>query len=307
MGHDRDARPDVHIRRGRSGPPTPSDDSGVKGYTTREVAEVLGLPTSRILSWTRRGLISPTRGPQGYVYSFQDIVLLRTARELLDADVPAKRVGKALEALRDQLPAGRPLSAVTISALGDRVLVRDEDAVWEPDTGQLSMDFAVADVADAAQPVARRALYEEGRDEGMTADDWYDSGVDLEAVSLDDAITAYRNALELDPTHSDAHLNLGRLLHESGRIQEAEEHYRHAATADPESARAFYNLGVALEDQSASAGAIEAYEAALRLDPDLAVAHFNLSRLFEAEGRQPDALAHLAEYKKILDRGGLGA
>ena len=280
----------------------------MKGYTTREVAEVLGLPTSRILAWTRRGLISPARGPRGsYVFSFQDIVLLRTARELLDADVPARRVGEALEALREQLPEGRPLSAVTISALGDRVLVRDEDATWEPDTGQLTMDFAVAEVADATLPVARRALDEDGRDDGMTADDWYDAAVDLEAVSMDDAIDAYRRALELDPTHSDAHLNVGRLLHEAGRVQEAEEHYRRAVRADPESARAFYNLGVALEDQSAAAGAMEAYEAALRLDPELAVAHFNLSRLLEAEGRQPEALAHLAEYKKILDRGGIGA
>lgn len=280
----------------------------MKGYTTREVAEVLGLPSSRILAWTRRGLISPVRGPRGsYVYSFQDIVLLRTARELLDADVPTRRVHAALESLREQLPTGRPLSAVTISALGDRVLVRDEDTVWEPDTGQLRIDFAVADVADAAVPIARRALREDGRDDGMGADDWYDAAVDLEAVSVDEAISAYRRALDLDPSHSDAHLNLGRLLHEAGRIEEAEDHYRSAVSADPESARAFYNLGVALEDQGAVAGSIEAYEAALRLDDDLAIAHFNLSRLFEAEGQEEDALAHLAEYKRLLDRGGIGA
>lgn len=280
----------------------------MKGYTTREVSEVLDLPGSRILSWTRRGLISPTRGPGGgYVFSFQDIVLLRTARELLDADISVRRVGRALEALREQLPAGRPLSAVTVSAVGDRVLVRDEAAVWEPDSGQLRLDFAVSEVADAALPVARLALEEEGRDDGMSADDWYDAAVDLEAVSIEDAVDGYRRALELDPDHSDAHLNLGRLYHEAGRVEEAEAHYRSAATTDPESARAFYNLGVALEDQSATAGAIEAYEAALRLDADLAVAHFNLSRLLEAEGRKADALAHLAEYKKILDGGRIGA
>lgn len=280
----------------------------MKGYTTREVAEVLGLPTSRILAWTRRGLISPQRGPRGsFVFSFQDIVLLRTARELLDADVPPRKVGAALEALREQLPAGRPLSAVTISAVGDRVLVRDDDALWEPDSGQLTMDFAVAEVAEAAAPIASRALEQEGRDDGMTADDWYDSAVDLEAVSPDEAIAAYRRALALDPSHSDAHLNLGRLLHEAGEIHEAEQHYRSAATADPESARAFYNLGVALEDQGATTGAVEAYEAAIRLDRDLAVAHFNLSRLLEADGRKPEALSHLAEYKRILDRDGIGA
>ncbi|HSG48542.1 MAG TPA: tetratricopeptide repeat protein, partial [Longimicrobiales bacterium] len=179
--------------------------------------------------------------------------------------------------------------------------------VWEPTSGQLTLDFAVSEVADATLPVARRAMEADGRDDGMTADDWYDTAVDLEAVSMDEAIDAYRRALELDPSHSDAHLNMGRLLHEAGRIEEAEEHYRRAVSADPESARAFYNLGVALEDQSAAAAAMEAYQAARRLDPELAVAHFNLSRLLEAEGRQPEALAHLAEYKKILDRGGIGA
>lgn len=281
---------------------------GMRGYTTREVAEVLGISPSRIRAWARRGLVSPDRGSRNaYVFSFQDIVLLRAAAELLEADVPPRRVSGALEALRRQLPTGRPLSAVTISAVGDRVLVRDEDTVWEPDSGQLRIDFAVADVADATLPVARRALGEEGRDEGMTADDWYDAALDLEAVAAEEAIASYRRAIELDPDHAEAHLNLGRLLHEAGRVEAAEEHYRRAASADPESARAFYNLGVALEDQSAAQGAIEAYEAALRLDSELAVAHFNLSRLLEAEGRQADALAHLAEYKNILDRGGLGA
>lgn len=280
----------------------------MKGYTTREVAEVLGVPTSRILSWTRRGLLSPHKGPHNaYVYSFQDIVLLRTARELLDADVSVRKVGAALEALREQLPLGRPLSAVSISAVGDRVLVRDEETVWEPESGQIRIDFAVSDVAEATLPVARRALDEDGRDEGMTADDWYDSALDLEPISPDDAMEAYRRALELEPSHADAHLNLGRLLHEAGRVGEAEGHYREAATADPRSARAFFNLGVALEDQGSPVGSRQAYEAALRLDPELAVAHFNLSRLLEAEGDETGALAHLARYKRILDEDGLGA
>ena len=280
----------------------------MKGYTTREVAEVLGIPSTRILSWTRRGLLSPRRGPRNaYVYSFQDIVLLRAARELLDAEVSVRKVAAALEALRDQLPTGRPLSAVTISAVGDRILVRDEDTVWEPDSGQLRIDFSVSDVAEAALPVARRALEDRGRADGMSADDWYDSALDLEAVSTEDAVEAYRRALELDASHSDAHLNLGRLLHEAGQVAEAERHYRKAVEADPRSARAFYNLGVALEDQGLSGGAREAYQAALRLDGELAVAHFNLSRILEAEGRETEALAHLARYKRILDGGGMGA
>lgn len=279
----------------------------MKGYTTREVAEVLGLPTSTILAWTRRGLISPERAPGGsYVFSFPDIVLLRTARELLDADVPARRVREALEALRDQLPVGRPLSAVTISALGDRVLVQDEGGTWEPDSGQMQIDFAVSEVAEATLPIARRAMAERAEDDDLTADDWYDSALDLEAVSVDEAMTAYRRALALDASHSDAHLNLGRLLHEGQRLDEAEGHYRAAVAADPNSARALYNLGVVLEDRGTHDEARAKYLRAVRLDPTLAAAHFNLSRLFEAAGRRADALSHLAEYRRLIGRGAGG-
>lgn len=280
----------------------------MKGYTTREVAEVVGLSTSKILSWTRSGLLTPQRGPRGaYLFSFQDIVLLRTARDLLTQDVPARRVREALEALREQLPVGRPLSAVHVSAVGDRILVQDDDAVWEPSSGQLQIDFDVVDVAETAAPVARRALEARADEDSMSADDWFNTALDLEAVTSDEAIAAYQKALALEADHADAHLNLGRLLHEDGRVREAESHYRNATDADPESGRAFYNLGVALDDQGLGSGAIEAYQAALRLDADLAVAHFNLSRLFEAEGRRPDALRHLAEYKRLIERGGLGA
>jgi tetratricopeptide (TPR) repeat protein len=241
-----------------------------------------------------------------YLFSFQDIVLLRAARELLDAEVPARRVRQALKGLRDQLPTGRPLSAVNISAVGDRVLVRDAGAVWDPDSGQLQMDFSVSEVASLAEPVARRALRERSESAELAAEDWYNTGVDLEAVAPDRAKEAYTRALELDPTFADAHLNLGRLLHEEGAVAEAEAHYRAATSVDPDSGRAFYNLGVALEDQGDPAGAMEAYEAAVRLDTDLAVAHFNLSRLFEADGKDAEALNHLAAYKRLLDRGSGG-
>lgn len=276
----------------------------MKGFSTREVAEVLGLPTSKILSWTRSGLLTPERGPKGaYVYSFQDIVLLRAAKELLDSEVPARRVRAALEALREQLPVGRPLSAVHISAIGDRVLVRDEGAVWEPDSGQLRMDFAVAEVAQAAQPIARRALAEDARAADMSADDWYDTALDLEAVAPESAMAAYIEALALEPGHADAHVNLGRLLHERGDLAEAERHYRDAAAADTGDARALYNLGVVLEDQRRADEAMAAYRDALRVDEALAAAHFNLSRLCEGAGDEAEALNHLAAYKRLLERG----
>lgn len=293
------------------------------GYSTHEVSEVLGLPTSTILSWTHAGLLTPQRGPRGaYYFSFGDIALLRAARELLEADVSSRRVKQTLERLREQLPGGRPMSAVRLTASGTRILVQDEGRVWDPGTGQLVMDL---ESGGGAAPVGRGEADDRG--EGLsiapaasaghgtppstspssTADDWYDAGVDLEPSSPEGARDAYDHALALNPAHAEAHLNLGRLLHESGDVDGAEAHYRAALQADPESARAFYNLGVALEDRERKPAALEAYEAALRLDPGLAVAHFNASRLHEAQGHEAEALRHLAAYKRILDRGGASA
>lgn len=282
------------------------------GYSTRDAADILGLPVSRIRAWAREGLLQPERIDGGaWDFSFRDVVLLRTARELLDADVPLRRVRRALLDLRRSLPDGRPLSAVQLSSRGAAVVVTDEDGSWEPTSGQFHLDLAAADATGAtlayAPPVRATAVPRETADGPRTADAWYDEGLDLEGHAPEDAKAAYRRALELDAEHADAHLNLGRLLHEEGALAEAEVHYRSALTAEPESARAFYNLGVALEDGGRRAGAVEAYEAALRLDPDLAVAHFNLSRLLEGLGRPAEALGHLSEYKRLLEGPGRNA
>lgn len=291
----------------------------MKGYSTREVAEALGLPTSRILAWTRSGLIEPARGPRGaHVFSFQDLVLLRTARELLDSDVPARRIRESLAALRAELPAGRPLSAVSISALGSRVLVQDDDAIWEPGSGQLQITFPEATAPDAEE----RAPQDTGAEgsagpghltlhrggvpadvessETRTADDWYDAGVDLESTDPPGAMAAYRRALVLDETFSDAHLNLGRLLHESGDVEAAESHYRSAIDTSATNARAWFNLGVALEDREAAEEARAAYLESLRIDPALAVAHYNVSRLCEEAGDSATAIHHLSEYRRLV-------
>jgi len=167
-----------------------------------------------------------------------------------------------------------------------------------PDTAQLRLDLDAPPLALADAVLAR------GGPRGLSADQRYDAAVDLEGDDPAAAVAAYREALRLDPRHAEAHLNLGRLLHERGCLDEAETHYRAAAEADPASAQARYNLGVVLEDRGSAAEAADAYEAALTLDPDLAAAYFNLSKLDEAAGRRADALGHLAAYKRILDRAG---
>lgn len=276
------------------------------GYSTREVSEVTGLSPPQVRSYARSGLLKPERDSRNrYLFSFTDVILLRTARELREQDIPPRRIRRALLRLAEQLPEGRPLSAVRVSAEGDHVVVRDRDTVWEPETGQVAFAFTVEELAAKVEPFVRRAADERIRPARMDADDWYDLGLDLEAVSVPRACAAYEEALRLDPSHVEAHLNLGRLLHEQERLEEAEEHYRRAREADAENALASYNLGVVLEDRGRVEEAKVAYLAALEADPELAGAHFNLAGLCERTGDESGAVRHLAAYKRL--EGGRGA
>ena len=275
----------------------------MKSYTTRDVAHLLGLSEAQVRSQARVGYLAPDRGPRNaYRFSFQDLVLLRTAKALSEARIAPRRIRRALRALTRELPVGRALSGVRISSEGNRIVVRDGNAAWNPESGQLLLDFHVAELAGQAAPVARRLAREARRaDEPLTADQWHALGTDLESAALDDARDAYARAVALDPRHAAAHVNLGRLLQDAGRPAEAADHYRAALAAQPAHPTAAFNLGTALEDLGRRAEAIEAYRKALEADEEFADAHFNLARLYEQTGRRAAALRHLRAYKMLSE------
>jgi len=266
-------------------------------YTVREVAAMLGLTPSRVRAYAAKGVLEPERGHRGELrFGFRDLIILRTAGELAAAHIPQRKVQRALERLREQLPAGRSLSGVRISTDGERVIVRDGGAVWHPESGQSLFDFGVEEIEEkAAAPIGRFAENEQERD----ADAWYDVACELEAAAPDDARAAYARAIELDPDHSDAHVNLGRMLHEEGAPLAAQQHYRRALESDPSHPTAAFNLGVALEDLGRLNEARNAYMRAIELDPENADAHYNLAGLYERRGDKAGALRHLKEYRRL--------
>jgi tetratricopeptide (TPR) repeat protein len=277
----------------------------MRSYTTRDVAELLGLPPRQVRAFARAGLVDAARGPgHAYRFSFQDLVLLRAAKGLAAADIPMRRIRRALELLKAELPAGRSLSEVRITAQGDEVVVRDGATAWEPSSDQIVLDFEVAELATRVEPLAEGVVALEAHDDdGRDADDWYDMALELEAYAPVEARRAYERALELDPSHVDAHVNLGRLLHQAGHADDAETEYRRALALNAAYATAAFNLGTALEDLGRPVEAIQAYEQALDSDPGMADAHFNLSRLHEQQGDRLAALRHLRRYKQLLEAG----
>src|SRR5213595_1085452 len=247
----------------------------MKGYTSRDVAKLLGLTVAQVRGFARDGFLTPPSRPgrgtrRKLQFSFQDLVILRTAKALVAARIPTRRIRHALKQLRHQLPRGRSLAELRITAEGDRIMVSDGYTAWNPESGQTHLDFAVSDLATRAAPIARRTAQAARAVEG-----------------------------DLDAHHADAHVNLGRLLHEQGMIEEAERHYRLALRENPDHATAAFNLGIALEDLNQPGDAIEAYRAALARDPRLADAHYNVARLYEKVGKKAAALRHLSIYRRL--------
>jgi len=90
-------------------------------YGVREVEKLLRLPRSTIRSLVKAGFVSPARGPRNtFLFSFQDLIVLRTAQALAAAKVPAKRITRSLKDLRRHLPGDMPLSGLSIGAVGRR-------------------------------------------------------------------------------------------------------------------------------------------------------------------------------------------
>jgi tetratricopeptide (TPR) repeat protein len=274
------------------------------GYTTRDIEKLLGLPPRRVRDYARSGVVAPARGAGNrYLFGFRDLVLLRTARALLDADVPHRRVVRALRRLRAQLPADRSITEVRIVAEGDDVVVHDGAQSWDASSGQLRLAFDVADLAAKVEPLARRAVALVASPAEDTVDHWLDVGIGLELHAPDQARRAYQKVIELDPRHVEALANLGRIFYEQGATEAAIVQYRRALeAAGGNHPIAAFNLGLALEDVGRNRAATDAYQLAVLADPDFADAHYNLARVHERLGDRMSALRCLKSYRSLTRR-----
>ncbi len=108
---------------------------------------------------------------------------------------------------------------------------------------------------------------------------------------LDDAEQGYRAILELAPAHTPSLCNLGVLHTRRGDTDEAIRCYRVALAFRPGFTDALYNLGNLHRKRGDSAEAIAQYRACLSADPNHASAHYNLGTTYAALGRVGDAEA----------------
>jgi tetratricopeptide (TPR) repeat protein len=296
-------------------------------FSLREAAHILEVPEARLRALARAGFLAPQRGPIGPLsFGFQDLLLLRTTKGLLESGVPMRRIRRIWASLREQLASDLPLTSITIQADGEEIVASGGGTRWKPDSGQLLFDFETNEIAERARDAARahpRAVQGSGtasppgggvghtdarsrertaeamHPAELTAQDWYEAGCELEASSPEQARAAYETALELDPGLAGAHVNLGRQLHRAGQPGRAEPHYREAVRLDPDDPTPHFNLGVLLEELGRREEAILAYRQAILRDPDFSDAHCNLGLLLESLGRRQEAMRHLMAARRL--------
>jgi DNA-binding transcriptional MerR regulator len=188
----------------------------VQQFGVREVEKLLRLPRSTIRALIEAGFVSPARGPRNaWRFSFQDLIVLRTAQALTAAKVPAKRITRSLKELRRHLPDAMPLSGLSIGAVGERVVVKEGASRWQAESGQYLLAFEGDPAAGALKVIAQKT----------SIDDEIDQGYELhQAGDLARAEAVYRKALDAHGPDPLLLYNLALLCEALERPQEAIRH-----------------------------------------------------------------------------------
>jgi tetratricopeptide (TPR) repeat protein len=253
---------------------------------------ILRITARQLAGWEKAGLIAPSED-----YSFFELLQLKKLRDLSLRRVRPAVIRESLQAMQKAVSGmENPLiEAGTFSTRG-RVAFRHEGSAVEPMSGQFVMDFNKRAVSSAKVKTMRTA---------ETGAEWFAKGISLEEdpSSQLEAIEAYKQAIELDPTHAAAHINLGTLYYNRQNYSLAESHYRKAVEVDPKYALAYFDLGNVLDETGRLQEAIRAYKQALMLAPTYADAHYNLALAYEKLKQPRRSLPHWRSYIKLDTTG----
>jgi Flp pilus assembly protein TadD len=113
----------------------------------------------------------------------------------------------------------------------------------------------------------------------------------------DEAITLFRQALQIDPRFALAQNNLGLALLQTGQKDEAIVHFQQALQIDPDDPGVRNNLGCTLLLVGRLDEAVVQFQKMLQINPDDASTHNNLGCALLLEGHSDEAIVH---FQKVL-------
>ncbi len=120
---------------------------------------------------------------------------------------------------------------------------------------------------------------------------------------IEEAVKAYRRALEDDPDLVAAIINLANIRYSRDELAEAQALYERAIALDSSYFEAHFNLGNIHHDHARYGDAELSYREALALNNSYADAHFYLAVTLEKMGRSVDARTHWRAYERLAPQG----
>ena len=270
-------------------------------FRREEALRYLGITRRTLRGWERLGLVDPAQE-----YTFEQVVAMRALVRLHEAKLPARKIQAALKAVRRTLSEiENPLTELRLYSEGSRIRVQVGPHHMEPESGQLLLNFDQAELERmVAMPQAKK---QQAEDQRRTAKRQHDAeayflrGVELEQTGarIEDAIAAYKKAIELDPEMAPAHVNLGTIYFTAHDWTKATACYKRAIEINPDYALAHFNLANLYDELGEQENALIHYQAALKLDPNYADAHYNLALLYQSSGHVLKAVRHWRTYLKL--------
>lgn len=262
-------------------------------FTAIQASKLLGISPQRLRHWEKIQFVPRSiQNEKGSFYSFQDLVSLKAASELITAGISLQQVTRSLEMIRKKLPELKNLSELKCFAQNKTLLMRYNGLSFDPITGQLLMNF---EDENRTQLKNFKSLKEEKNHLF-----WFEYGLryDIEG-KWKLAIKAYRKALQLNPTMADCWNNLATIYYRVGKKKKAIRYYLNALKINPSYKLAYYNLGNIFEEIKKFKIAVKMYLKAIELDSEYYDAHYNLALVYDKIHSYTEACHHWQIYLKF--------
>lgn len=272
-------------------------------YTPSMLSQILNISVHEIRRWERLGLIHAAKRVFRLPYfDFHEVAEARKLSELVSRGVPADRIADALKRLHSLGSTERRLDQLRILAGDRRLWHRDAAGLVDTATGQRLLDFEPENAPTDEPDVATLPLPE--KRPARTAEEWRREGCRLaEENDLPASIHAFRLALLAEPGDPVAHYHLADSLYRVGNRAGAIERYYCAVELDHEFIEAWTQLGCVLAELDRCEEAVEAFDVAIEVHPDYPDAHFHLAEVLHRSGRSDAARPHWQAYLNYDQHG----
>ena len=290
-------------------PTEPPLRTALERFTRAEVLRMAGITPRQMARWERLRLVEPRASEaEARVYSFEDLVGLRTIKQAAREGVPASRLGAAVEAIRRQAGGARvslahlrivPGRSSAVSLAGARKAPAE---LTEPIGPSEPIRPSQRDGAGGTRVASASGRSASGRTGAARLALEYD-GKMIEPLSG-------QLVFRFEPAASNLRMMKERTVEDwlavaaqsegdAARRPQAIEAYLRVVEAAPHLVEAHINLGTLFYEQGELEDARDRFQIAVTLGPENALAHFNLGSVLDELKEFSEASEHLEEAVRL--------